>query len=269
MPPILHSLPSGLLAYAGPLLAVVVALAGAVLCRAKSRRAALPAVGALAALLGWAVVAHPTGFGRTAIRSGPGLLLVPGAAALVLAVVAAWAGGRLRRWGPVLAVVIAGWWLADATAGRAEFWRVWFAVGALGWLLSRASAEEPGRGLAGAAALWGGLALTGAPAGWTAAALVGAAAWAGLAAAGAGAFVPAAAMAALVAGSDLALGRIRRGGLNAADLACIAAVLAPLLAGVLAPRMRRLGAAGPVLAGLGAAATAAGAVWVVHRATRM
>ena len=264
MPSILHSLPGQLGVYSGPLLALAVALAGALLCRGKARRAYLPAIGALAAVLGWAVAA------RTAVptRTGAGLLLLPGAAAFLLALVAAWTGGRLQRWAPVLAVVIAGWWLAEATGGRVEFWRIWIGAGVLGWVLSRGTAEEPGRGLGCAAALWGGLAVTGAPPGWAGAALVAVAAWVGLMPAGAGAFVPAAAMAGLVAGADLALGRLLRGGLNGADFACIGACAAPFLAGSLSARTRRLGAMGPVAAGLASAALCAGAAWIAYRATR-
>jgi hypothetical protein len=261
---ILHTLPAALAAYSGPLIALAVALAGAGLCRGKGARAYLPAVGALACVAGWAVVTRSA----WPARSGPGLVLVPGAAACVLALLASWTGARRQRWAAVLSVVIAGWWLAEATAGRVEFWRVWFAACALGWVLSRGMAEEPGRGLASALALWGGLAVTGLSPGWAAVALVAAAAWAGLAAAGRGAFVPTGAMTGLVVATDLALGRLPRGGLNAADFACIAAVGAPFLSGALLPRAKRFGAAGPVASGLIAAGVCVGAAWVAWRAIR-
>jgi len=270
MLPILHSSAAGLLAYAGPLLAAGLGLLGGLLCRSKALRALLPAVGAGAALVGWAVLVPAPVLWRALLapRFGPELLLAPAAYGLILLLVAAWWRGRLERWAPIVIAVFAGWWLAGSPGGRGEFWRVWAATGALAWVLAKLVSGQPFRGLAAGAALWGGLALTGAPAGWAAAAAVGAGASAGLLAAGTGAVVPAGLLAALFAGADLAGGRLVRAGVSAVDLACVAACAAPLLAGVIAPRARRLGPLGPVAAALAAAACAAGAAWIAHRAMR-
>ncbi len=271
MPPIPHSLSPVLQAYAGPLAAFVLALLGALLCRGKARQGWVPAMAAGAALVSWALLLPAAGVLRAALspRSGPEMLLMPaGASVLAMSV---WPAGRgwLGRAVLVLLAVFAGWWLAQTPAGRVEFWRVGFAITVLAlafpWLL----AARPARGLACGLALWGGLVVAGAAPGWIGAALAGAAVWAGLLAAGQGAALPASAMAALVGGADLVAGRLVRGGLDGADLACVGALAAPLVAGSVQGRIgKRAGPAGPVAAAaVGAACGVAGA-WVLGRVLR-
>ncbi|MBV8911435.1 MAG: hypothetical protein JOZ05_00180 [Acetobacteraceae bacterium] len=268
MLPIPRSLTSGVLAYAGPLLAAALALAGALVCRPKARRALLPAVGAGAALAGWAAML-PRGTVLQAAsgpRNGPELLLLPATAAVGLSLLALW--WFRERAAAALAVAVSAWWVAGSPAARAEFWRVWAATAALGWVLSKAVGAQPFRGLAAPLALCGGLGLAGASVGWTEAALVAAAGWAGLMPAGAGAVIPAGLMSGLVVGADLAAGRLVRGRIDAADLTCAIACAAPFLAGAIAARTKRLGAAGPALAGIAAGLVGAGAAWLADRALR-
>ena len=213
MPPIPHNMAALLSAYAASLAALTVALAGSLACRAKTRNAWLPANAALAALAGWALLLPASSLMRAGLapRTGPAVLLAPAAASVIGAGLVAWRGGKLGRWMPVLLAVFAGWWLALASAGRTEFWRVWFAVALAAVALSRAIAGQPARGLACALALWGGLELASAPPAWVAAALVAVFAWAGLLLSGSGAALPSAVMAALIGGADLAGGRLVRG----------------------------------------------------------
>lgn len=266
MPTIPHSIGPKLLAYSGPVLALALALAGALLCRAKTRRDWLPAVGAMAALAGWALAARAALHGVFAPRTGPEVLLLPAAAGTVGLALAVWWPGRLARWLPGLLALFTGWWLAHAGAGRTDFWRVWVGVAALAWVLARAVAGQGARGLASTLALWGGLGLVNAPAGWIAAALVGAGTYAGLLAAGPGAALPSALLAALVAGGELGSGRLLRAGLVGPDLACLGAVAAPLLAGGMTARIgKRFGRGGPLVAAAAAAALVVLCVWLARR----
>lgn len=269
MPPIPHSVAVLLPAYAAPLLALAVALALSLACRGKSRGAWLPSAAALSALAGWALLQPAANLVQAGLapRSGTAVLLAPAAACVLGAGLAAWRGGKLGRWMPVMLAVFAGWWLARASAGRDEFWRVWLAVALLAAALSRGIAGQPARGLACALALWGGLVLVAAPPVWTAAALVAAFAWAGLLAAGSGGALPSAAMAALIAGADLAAGRLVRGRLDAADVVCLLAVVAPFLARAAEARIgKRGGRFGPALASVAGAAAAVAAMWLLRRA---
>lgn len=268
MPPIPHSVAALLSAYAAPLLAFAVALAGSLLFRTKTRGSWLPAIAALAALAGWALLVPVSNLAQAGLspRGGPAVLLAPAVAAVIGVGLAAWRGGKLGRWMPVLLALFAGWWLARASAGRTEFWRAWFVVALLAGALSRAIAGQPARGLACALALWGGLVLASAPPVWIAAALVAAFVWAGLLLSGSGAALPSAAMAALIGGADLAGGRLVRGRLDGTDLACLLAVLAPLLAGVAEARIgRRWGRFGAVLAAVAGAAAAVALMWLLRR----
>lgn len=268
MPPIPHNMAALLSAYAASLAALTVALAGSLACRAKTRNAWLPANAALAALAGWALLLPASSLMRAGLapRTGPAVLLAPAAASVIGAGLVAWRGGKLGRWMPVLLAVFAGWWLALASAGRTEFWRVWFAVALAAVALSRAIAGQPARGLACALALWGGLELASAPPAWVAAALVAVFAWAGLLLSGSGAALPSAVMAALIGGADLAGGRLVRGRLDGTDLACLVAIAAPLLAGVAETRIgKRWGRFGPVLVSVAGAAVAVAAMWLLRR----
>jgi hypothetical protein len=269
MPPIPHSVAALLSAYAAPLLALAVAITGSLLCGAKTRGAWLPANAALAALAGWALLLPASSLVRAGLapRARPEALLAPAAACVIGAALVAWRGGKLGRWMPVLLAVFAGWWLARASAGRTEFWRVWVAVALLAAALSRAIAGQPVRGLACALALWGGLVLAGTAPVWIAAALVAVFVWVGLLLSRSGAALPSAVMAALIGGADLAGGRLVRGRLDATDLACLLAVAAPLIAGAAEARIgKRWGRAGPVLASVAGAAVAVALTWLVRRA---
>ncbi|GAC1345014.1 MAG: hypothetical protein NVSMB18_23840 [Acetobacteraceae bacterium] len=271
MLPISPSLVAGLHAYAAPLLSLSIAGVGAVLCRDKRRRGLLPALAAGAVLAGWAALSPPASVLRAAWwpRTGPDLLLAPAVAGVMLMLAAAWRRGWLERWGPAILAAASGWWLARSPGGQAEFWRVWFVAGLLAWLLAKAAAGQPARGLAGGLALWGGLILAGSSPAWVAAAAVAAGAWVGLLAAGAGAVLPAALMAAVIVGADLAAGRAMRGSLNLADLAGLAACGAPVLAEAVRTRIaKRAGKAAPVLGAIIAAAITVGLAWLVHRAAR-
>lgn len=266
MPPILHSILRSGTAYAAPLLALAVAALGTLLCRDKSRRQWIPAVGALAALLGWAALSPLHGLPRLAWspRNGPELLILPAAAACLASLAAVLL--RLGRVVPVGLALLTGWWLATSPAGRAEFWRVSIITALLCWLLSRLVAGQPARGLGAALALYGGLALTGAPPAWLGAAMAGAAVWLGLLAGGPGAAAPAPVLVASIVAANLAAGRAVRGGLNLVDLTCLAACAVPPVAAWVAGRLgKNLGRVGPALAAVLAAAVAVGCAWIANR----
>jgi hypothetical protein len=254
--------------YAGPLLAAGAALLGALLCRAKARRPLLPAVGALAALAGWAAMLPRATVLQAAseTRTDPGLLLLPGVVAVTLSLLGVWA--QRQRFAALVLVIVVGWWVAGSPAGKPEFWRVCAATILVGAVLSGGTAREPSRGLASAVALWGGLLLTRAASGWAAAALTAAGAWAGLLAAGQGAVIPAGLMAGLVVAADLAGGQLVRGSVRGADVACVLACAGPYVAGGIGAHARKLGRAGPALAGLAAGLLLAGLAWAAQRAIR-
>jgi len=257
-------LPGVLAAYLPALAATATAGAGAILVRGKwAAWAGLP--GAAGALAGWTLLLAPAVAWRAALwpRTMPEHLLVPALAVVLLAAAGPRLRGRLARWAPVAAAGVIGWWLAGSPAGRAEFWRVWAIFGAMAWLLVRITAGQPARAWAAALAGWGGLTATGAPPVLTAAGLVLAAACAPAALLGVKSrYASPLLAAAFLAMADLAVGRLPQGGLNGADLACLAALGAPALAWALEERLgRRLRRFGPAPAVL-AAVLSAGAAWV-------
>ena len=259
--PRLHAL---LGAYLPALIAFVLAAAGAVVVRGRwGAWAGLP--GAAGTLAGWAALLPPALAWRAALRprTMPDHLLLPAAAIALLAAAGPRLRGRLARWAPVLAVGFTGWWLAWSPAGRPEFWRVWAAVAAASWLLARTSGAQPVRAWAAALTAWGGLAATATPAVLTAPGLVLAAALAPAALLGQKPGpTPALLVASFLAVADLSVGRAPMGGLNGADLACLATLATPLVAQALQSRLgRRAGWIGPVPA-LCAAALCAGAAWL-------
>jgi hypothetical protein len=256
-------LPGALAAYLPALAAAATAGAGAMLVRRKwAAWAGLP--GAAGALAGWALLLLPAMAWRAALwpRTMPEHLLVPALVVVLLAAVGPRLQGRLARWAPVAAAGLIGWWLAGSPAGRAEFWRVWAVFGAVAWLLVRITAGQPARAWAAALAGWGGLAAAGSPPVLTAAGLVLVAACAPAALLGARSrHMPPLLAAAFLAMADLAVGRLPQGGLNGADLACLAALSAPALAWALEGRLGRRFRRGPAPAVL-SAVLSAGAAWV-------
>lgn len=250
-----------LLAYLPAFVAVAVVLSMALLGRVVARPGFGPAAAAAGVLAGWAALL-PAQAWRAVLtpRGMMDALLLPAVAAVLLGLLSPWLRGRAERWGPVLLILLTGWWVAGA--GRAEFWRVWLVVGLAAWALGRGATGA--RVTAAALALWGGLVLAGAPAMWIAAALVAVAAsgavWA------AGGVLPPVLLVAVAACADLAAGRLVRGRVTAVDVACVLAVAAAWLVPVLAPRLGRR--TGPLLAVPVAAAAVVGAGWVVARALR-
>lgn len=255
-------LPGGLAHYLPVLAAAAVAGAGSVVARGKwAGWAGLP--GAAGALAGWALL-MPASAWRAALqpRTMPEHLLAPALAIVLLAAAGPRLHGRLARWAPVGVAALCGWWLARS-ADRVEFWRVWATFGVVAWLLTRMSAGQAARTWAAALAAWGGLAATGAPSVLTALGLVLAAALAPSALLGVRTgCVPALLAAVLLADADLAIGRLPQGGVNGADLACLASLAAPVLVWALERRLgRRLRRFAPAPAIL-AALLATGAAWI-------
>lgn len=255
----LPQLPAALAGAQAPLLALAVAGLGAAFARGRwAGWAGLP--GAAATLAGWAALLPIAEASRAALspRGLPDQLLAPALAVAVLCAAGPWLPGRLARWAPWMAVALVGWWLARFMAGRADFWRVWAVFALAAWLLARGVAGQAP--LAWTAALAGvaALALTHAPPPLSAILLVLAAAWAPAAMLGVQAkLAPALLAAAALASADLAAGRLQRGGLNAVDLACLAAFGAPWLVPALAVRLGRHRILAPTMA----AAAAAGVAW--------
>ena len=245
--------------------ASVAGTCGALLARRKwAAWAGLP--GAVAALLGWAAMLPPALAWRAALwpRTMPEHLLVPALAIAALAAIGPRLRGRLAWWAPVAAAGLAGWWLAGSPAGRPEFWRVWVSAAVLAWVAVRVVAGQARRAWTIAAASVGGLWAAGAPSVLGIAALVLAAAWTGPALLNARSRLPPAlTVAVLLAMADLAVGRLPEGGINGADIACVAALAAPALSGVLERRLgRRFRRLGPAPAMAGAAVLASGAAWL-------
>ena len=248
-------------AYAGPVLAFGVSLLAVALGR-LTRGRWLPA--AVGVLVGWAVLVPVQALGVALItpRTPVDFLLLP----VLLTLVAGLLPGRLGRWAPVLVVVAAGWWLAGSPAAGRQFWRVWAAVALAAWLLSRAVRQEPGRGVAAALTLWGGLVVAGAPPVWGVVSLVLLAA--ALALLAGRAALPPVLVAVAGAAACLGSGRMARGGFGAVDAAVLLVIAAPVLVPVLRARMGRLGRAGPVLAVPASAALAVAGAWCVVRLLR-
>ena len=256
-------LPGGLAPYLPVLVAAAVAGAGALVTRGRwAGWGGLPE--AAGALVGWALL-MPALAWRAAVqpRTMPEHLLLPALAIMLLAAAGPRLHGRLARWAPVAVAALCGWWLARSPAGRVEFWRVWAIFGAASWLLVRVSAGQAARTWAAALGAWAGLAATGAPAALTVPGLVLAASLAPSALLGAKTgYAPALLALTFLTVADLAIGRLPQGGVNGADLACLAALGAPVLVLVLerrlGRRLRRFGPAPAVLATL----LSAGAAWI-------
>jgi hypothetical protein len=257
-------------AYAPPLVALGTALVLGLIGKAGPRWL-IGGAGAAGALAGWAALLPTVAAWRAVLtpRAMTDFLLLPAAAVVVAGLAAPWLRGRVERWLPWAPVVLAGWWLAGSAPARPEFWRVWLAVIVAAWLLARGVGQgvSGGRALAAALALWGGLLVAGAPPAWIAAALVAVAA--GFAAWCVGGALPPVLIATVAAAADLGAGRLVRGGLNAADLACLLALGAAWLASWAEARFgRRLGPARPAAAVAAALATGAvltGAVFLGGR----
>lgn len=255
-------LPGGIAPYLPVLAAAAVAGAGSAVARGKwAGLAGLP--GAAGALAGWALL-MPAPAWRAALqpRTMPEHLLAPALAIVLLAAAGPRLHGWLARWVPVAVAALCGWWLARS-GGRLEFWRVWASFGAAAWLLARVSAGQAARTWAASLAAWGGLAATGTPSVLTVPGLVLVAALAPSALLGARTgSAPALLAAVFLADADLAIGRLPQGGMNGADLACLAALAAPVLAWALERRLgrglRRFGPAPAVFAAL----LAAGVAWI-------
>ncbi len=261
MVPIPHVAPAWLAFFGPALLALAVSLAAHWLCRAKGRQRWRRTAMSLACLLGWAAL-EPVARLRGAALSpsvGPGMLIVPAAAVVIIEAIRVWRGGRNERLLSVAAALVTGWWLARVAAGPGEFWRVCVVVAVLAGVSAWVVRGQTMRGAAAALALCGGSVVAGLPVGWQGAAAVLAGAWAVLFLLGAEAAVPSAIMAAALGGADLARGRIPRGHVDAADVVCLLALAAPFMAAALearlAKRWRRLapalGAAGAVALGWG------------------
>ena len=239
MVPIPHFVPASLAPYGPALLALVAALAAAWSCRAKGGQAWRRTAVSLACLLGWASIEPLARLRGIALSRtiGPGMLIVPAAAVMGIEALRVWRAGRNERWLSTAAALITGWWLARAAAGPGEFWRVAIVVALLVWLVAWVVRGQAMRGVALGLALWGGALVAGFPMGWVVASAVLAAVTVGVAALGAEAAVPSALMAATVAGADLARGSLPRGRLDGADLVCLLAVAAPVLAALAEGRL--------------------------------
>lgn len=251
---------------AGPsgavLLALAVAAGGGLLLRGRAAWAG--ALAPLAVLAGWAaLVPRVAGWVRPA--SVAEHLVVPAAVAVVVAVLRGRVGERAGRWLGAAGLLFGAWWVARA--GGVQFWRAWFGVAVLGTVLGRFGE----RTAAGAGALWGGLALAGAPPVWSGIAAVLAAGSAGMARSG---LVGAGGLLAMAVGAaELGAGRLGRGRAGIVELACVAAMVAPALAGWIewrvANRVGKRGAWAARGAGLaGAACLGIGAAWAGARLLR-
>lgn len=211
----------------------------------------------MACLVGWAAL-EPVSRLHAAASSpglGTGLLLVPAVGVAVIEALLAWRAGRNARWLGFAAAAFVGWWLARVAAVPGEFWRIWIVSGVLVAVVAWVLRQQPMRGVALSLALWGGMVAIGFPAGWVIAASVLTAAWVGLMATGSAGAVPSAVVAAVLAGADLARGRASRGHIDGADIVCLLALAAPILAMAMQSRLGKRGAAiAPVLGAMVAVA---------------
>jgi hypothetical protein len=241
-------------AFLPALLGLACLFAGAVLARLL-RRDWLGLLGAGAGVVaGWLLLA---GSLDAALQAGPrdlgGRLVLLGLAALVLALLTHWVAPRRGYWPClVLLAAAAGWWLAGAPRTAADLARVGFLLaGLVAWHLfaPRAFAASAGRlALAGVSlvlALW----LVRVPPVWLLIALVPGLIGPGLGVLRGGEYARVLTgfnLAAAIAAGMLAVGRLPALGLGAADLA----FAAPVIAVVLAPRLRLAPALAMPLAGL-------------------
>ena len=209
--------------YGTTVLAVAVALGVAAggLAVLRWRPVWAGAVGPLTVLAGWAVLLPRAG---AWLRPGGVAehLVVPAIAAVAAGTVRGRVGERAGRWLGVAGLVFGAWWVAKAAGD--DFWRAWLGIVVLGAVLARFG-ERAG---AGAWALCGGLVAGGAGPVWAGvAAVLGAG---GLA--GRSGLVGLGGLLAMAAGAaELGAGRLARGRVGTMELACAAAVLAPVVAG--------------------------------------
>ena len=218
----------------------------------------------LVCLVGWAAL-EPVASWRGAALSpglGAGMLLVPAAGVAVIEALQVWRAGRNERWLGFAATALVGWWLARMAAVPGEFWRVSIVIGLLVAVVASVVRQQPIRGLALSLALWGGMLVVGFPIGWVLTAAVLAAVWAGLVAVRSAATVPSALVAAVLAGADLARGRAARGHVDGADLVCLLALGAAIVAALVQPW---LGKRTTVLASLAGAGAAVALAWGLRR----
>ena len=288
MPTIPASLTATILLYWPALLALVVAAAIGWASRGKSAPKGAPKGGpkgaqkgiqkgaqkgflkwgrtgaSLACLAGWAALEPVAGWRGAALSPGfgAGMLLVPAAGVAAIEALQVWRAGRNERWLGFAATALVGWWLARSAAVAGEFWRVWIVIGLLVAVVAWVVRQQPMRGVALSLALWGGMLVVGFPIGWLLTAAVLAAASAGLLASGSAAAIPSALVAAVLAGADLARGRSTRGHLDGADIVCLLALVAPLVAALVQPR---LGKRVAILAPLVGAAVAVALAWGLRR----
>lgn len=148
----------------------------------------------------------------------------------VLAAVLVALPGRAGRWARWTVPVLLGWWLAQAVAARTEYWRVGLGVMVAIWLAVRVMGDAP-RVVAATLGLLGTALVLPAGTAATPYAVVlvlgaGALAWPALAK---GQVAVAGAAAGLAAAVSLESGRIRTGGLGAAELVALAPLLAAAL----------------------------------------
>ena len=245
----------------GPVLLAALVAAG-LAALARRRAWLLHAACALAAASGWAALLP----WRAALwpRGGVDHLLLP---ALVIGGAGIAAPWVKARWQSLGSAAFAGWWLAGSAAGRPEFWRVWFAAGAVAWLLGRGGAGTPGRASGVVLAVAGALALAAASPLWIVAAAVLLAAVCGMLVAGRAGVVPPALAMIFVVAAELGAGQAVRGGLGLVDFTCAGAVAAPWLAPRIERSMSRwLGRGAAVIAPVATAACVVAGAWVGARA---
>lgn len=250
------------LAFRAPLIGGALALVLALVARWRRSALLFAATGGAGIAVGWALIAGiPTTFlpPKDMAARLPAIATVSG----LLALLTAWLAPQRGRWPCLILLAVAsGWWLAGVPRAVAEFTPVVLLAGGLvAW--HGLAARQLGRGghgrlvlaaLTFALALW----VARAPATWLLLALAPALASLALL------LVPAAELAllpvaidlaAVMAATLLATGRLPRG-LGALDVA----VVAPVLAVLVAPRLRL----SPLLGGALAGAIAVGATWLAQ-----
>ena len=256
---------ANLVPIAAPLaVAVVAVIAGRLATRRRPEWR--PVAAAAALVVGWAVLAGgPRAWWAPRLvvdhLAGAALALVLGAAMAVRL------RGRAQAWAALIAAGAAAWWIAGAPAARPEFWRCWFAVMVLGWVVRRFGFDAGAPALALGSTLAFGLFAAGAPLGDVVVAvvvcgvvLVG---WRERRA------VPAMALAVAVAAAELGAGRLVRGGIGMVELVCVAAIAAAALRGWAGGVLqRRLGRSTEVVAPVALALAGAAFAWIGARALR-